>query len=134
MVVPCLQFGRKAGEPFGHRGFQLAREDTAHLEAADAFRDRATRLSTCHHDLLLTHLGGRIRRRPAVRPGVLQPAWTKLGWCVISHWTGGGATICRSISSSPKPVIRCSSPLRAPRSGNSARSIVVPRPTVTSQS
>jgi hypothetical protein len=31
----------------------------------------------------------------------------------ISHGSGGGATRCRCTTSSPRPVIRCTSPRRA---------------------
>ncbi len=48
--------------------------------------------------------------------------------------SGGGATRCMSITLSPRPVIRSTSPVRAAWSGSSARRVVVPGPTVTSQS
>jgi len=47
---------------------------------------------------------------------------------------GGGATRCMSITLSPRPVIRSTSPDRAAWSGSSARRVVVPGPTMTSQS
>jgi len=46
----------------------------------------------------------------------------------ISHLYGGGATRCRCTTSSPRPVIRCTSPKRAPWSGRSARRVVAPGP------
>src|SRR5439155_2218449 len=46
----------------------------------------------------------------------------------------GGATRLTSITSSPRLLIRSIRPDRAPRSGSSARRVVVPGPMVTSQS
>jgi hypothetical protein len=73
-----------------------------------------------------SNLGRREESRP---PRIQRPHLGETG-----HWSGGGATRCKWITSSPKPVIRCTSPERAPLSGNSARRVVVPLPTVTSQS
>ena len=53
--------------------------------------------------------------------------------CGIGH-SGGGATRCRWISSSRRLAIRCRSPWRPPWSGSSARKVVVPGPTLISQS
>jgi hypothetical protein len=46
----------------------------------------------------------------------------------------GGATRLTSMTSSPRLLIRSIRPDRAPRSGSSARRVVVPGPMVTSQS
>ena len=56
------------------------------------------------------------------------------GWHVPVYFPAGGATRLTSITSSPRLLIRSISPARAPRSGSSARRVVVPGPMVTSQS
>jgi len=40
-VLAWVRFGREASEPSGYRSLQLAREDSAHLEAAGSFGDQA---------------------------------------------------------------------------------------------
>src|SRR6266516_4871664 len=54
--------------------------------------------------------------------------------CEKGHCSGGGAIRCMWTTSSPRPVIRSTSPERAAWSGSSARRVVVASPTVTWQS
>ena len=57
-VLAGFRGGREPPEPSGHRSLQLAREDPAHLQAADCFGDQALRRFSSHRLLLLTLLAG----------------------------------------------------------------------------
>jgi hypothetical protein len=56
------------------------------------------------------------------------------GQAPAGYLSGGGVTRLTSMTSSPRWLIRCISPANAPRSGRSARSVVLPGPIVISQS
>ncbi len=67
----------------------------------------------------------------------LLAAWAsgvRLRHPVIGHGPDPGVTRCTSVTTSPSPTIRCTSPERAAWSGSSARRVVVSGPVVTLQS
>ena len=88
--------GREPPEPSGHRGLQLAREDPAHLEAADSFGDRAMR--RCRGHGCLTSVSDRATRARSAgshRSGsaVRRPVATasRSSWWSRSFWSAYAA-------------------------------------------
>ena len=97
---------------------------------------------------LLTQVGllvPRLGREPLFAAPVQPPARSTSGERLIAYlgrpvrlprrgYGGGGATRLTSITSRPRLLIRSMRPVSAPWSGNWVRSVVIPWPTVTSQS
>lgn len=85
--------------------------------------------------------GRRCRRVRYSRSGCCRASSSGLVWwnsataalarCVIRHGTDPSATRWTSITTSPRPTIRCTSPERAAWSDSSARRVVVSGPVVT---